>query len=94
MTKGSFRLPLFLIESARTLSGSLLLRLFAVFLTKFLHAPGRVNNFLLACIEGMADRANFYMQRPTHGGPRLKSAAATTRDGDFLIVRVNVGFHG
>ena len=94
MTKGSFKLPLFLIASARTLSRSLLLRLFAVFLTKFLHAPRRVNNFLLARIEGMADRANFYMQRPTHGGSRLKSAATTTGHGDFLIVWVNIRFHG
>jgi hypothetical protein len=42
----------------------------------------------------MADRANFYMQRPTHGGSRLKSAPATTGHGDFLIVWMNVRFHG
>jgi hypothetical protein len=92
--KGQLQAALVFNRVCLNLSGSLLLRLFAVFLTKFLHAPSRVNNFLLARIEGMADRANFYMQRPTHGGSRLKSAAATTRDGDFLIVWMNVRFHG
>ena len=59
MTKGSFKLPLFSTMRNRTFkrrsSRSLLLSLFAVFLPKFLHSSGRINNFLFAGIEGMAD---------------------------------------
>jgi hypothetical protein len=93
MTKGSFKLPLF-SNMEGSLRRSLLLNLFAVFLTKFLHSPGGINNFLFASIEGMTYRANFYMQRPTHGGSGLESTAATAGHGDFLIVWMNIRFHG
>jgi hypothetical protein len=94
MTKGSFRLPLFSNMLIGGLSCSLLLSLFAVFLTKFLHSSGCINNFLFARIEGMAYRANFYMQWPTHGGSGLESTAATAGHGDFLVVWMNIRFHG
>lgn len=94
MTKGSFKLPLFFKHLIRTLGSGLLLTLFAIFLTKFLHTPSGINNFLLAGVERMADRAHFDMQRPTHGGAGLEDTAATAGDSDFLVVWMNIRFHG
>ena len=42
----------------------------------------------------MADRADFDMQWPSHSGSGLEGTAATTGDGDFLVVWVNIRFHG
>jgi hypothetical protein len=94
MTKGSFKLPLFSNMLIRTLSRGLFLTLLAIFLTKFFHTSGRIDNFLLASIERMADRADFDMQWPSHSGSGLEGTAATTGDGDFLVVWVNIRFHG
>ena len=71
----------------------LFFRLFTIFLTKFLNPSGGIDDFLLAGIEWMADRANLDMQGLAHGGTRLEYIAATAGNGNFLIIRVNICFH-
>ena len=72
----------------------MLLCLFTVFLAELLNPPGSIDDFLLARIEGMTDRAYFDMQGLAHGGTGLERIAATAAYGDFLIIGVNFWFHG
>ena len=80
--------------SESILSGRLLFRFFAIFLAKFLNTPGGVNDFLFAGIEWMADRAHFNMQGFAHGRTGLERIAATAGHGNFLIIGMNICFHG
>jgi hypothetical protein len=68
-------------------------QLHAVFLAEFFHSAGGVNNLLLACIEWMALRAHFDIQRLAVGGTGFELVAATAGYGDFVVIRMNVGFH-
>jgi hypothetical protein len=65
-----------------------------VLLAEFVDATGRVDDFLLARIEGMAVGANFDLQVMTQGRLRLEGIAAGTGHGDFFVFRMRVGFHG
>ena len=71
----------------------MLLCLFTVFLAELLNPPSSIDDFLLARIEGMTDRAYFDMQGLPHRGTGLERIAATAAYGDFLIIRVNFWFH-
>jgi len=67
---------------------------FVVFLVEFLNATGSIYNFLCACVEGVALRANFNVQcRLAQCGLGFESIATAAGNGDFIVLRVNVGFH-
>src|SRR2546429_5989710 len=56
-------------------------------------APRRVNQFLIARKKRMASRTNLNVQIPFARRARLKSLAASASHSDFLIFRMNSGFH-
>jgi hypothetical protein len=69
-------------------------RLFhAVLLAELLDATGGIDDLLLAGVERMTLRANFDVQGFAHGGTGGETVAATAIDGDFVVLRVNVGSH-
>src|SRR5487761_2636178 len=79
------------VSSGRFCRGLGLLR---VFLAEFLHTAGGVHDLLLAGVERMAIGAHLDMQRLAHGRVGLPSIAAAAGNLDFVIVGVDVCFHG
>src|SRR5580700_8386766 len=65
-----------------------------VFLAELVHAPGGVDDFLLARVEGMAVRAHLDLQIVTESRARLERMAAGAADGDLFVLGVDRGFHG
>ena len=61
-------------------------------LLEFVHATGRIDEFLLASEEGMAGVTNTYNDHWL-GGPGLDDVAAGTTDLGLHILRMNVCFH-
>src|ERR1043166_3506955 len=61
-------------------------------LLEFVHAPGRIDEFLLAGVEGMADVANTH-QDDRLGRAGLEHIAASAPDFCVLIFRMDVSFH-
>jgi hypothetical protein len=57
------------------------------------HSTSRIHDFLRTGIEGVAVRADFYMQRFTHCGLGFESIATTASNCDLIVLRMNVGFH-
>ncbi len=68
-------------------------KLHAVLLAEFFHATGGVHDLLLAGVERVALRANFDVQGLAVGGAGLERIAATAGYGNFVVIRMNVGFH-
>ena len=68
-------------------------RLLAITPIETIHATRRVNQFLLARKKRMASRTNLNVQIPFARRARLKSLAASASHSDFLIFRMNSGFH-
>jgi len=66
----------------------------AVFLTEFVDAACRVNNFLRAGVERVAFGTNFDIQSWL-GYHRLclETVAATASHGEFGVIRVDICFH-
>src|SRR5216117_1335380 len=64
----------------------------SVLLAEPLHAAGRIEQLLLAREEGMAGRADFYVNRG-RGRARDKRVTACALDGCPLVFGVNPGFH-
>src|SRR5574340_615421 len=64
-----------------------------VALAELLDPSGRVDDLLLACVEGMASRAHLDVKRLVDRGARRKRVAAAARHLDFAILRMNTGFH-
>src|SRR5258708_35942683 len=58
-----------------------------------IHASCSINQLLLARKKGMASRTNLNVQIPFARRARLKSLATSARHRDFLIFRMNSGFH-
>ena len=67
--------------------------LHSVLATEFIHTTGGIQNLLFTGVEGMAGRADFYMQLIVQSGTSHKVIAATAGDLDLLIVRMGVSFH-
>jgi hypothetical protein len=65
----------------------------AVTLAELLHLARRRDIALLAGIEGVALGAEVHMQVLAHGGAGLEGVAAATGNGDFLVIRMDVGLH-
>jgi hypothetical protein len=65
----------------------------AVFLAEFLNAAGGVHDLLGAGVERVALGADFNVQRLAHGGAGCELVAAATVYGDFLVFRMDIGFH-
>ena len=67
----------------------------AEFLVEFVHAAGRVNDFLLAGVKRVAFRANFDVEA-VFGHGRLGGERVAARAGNvyIVVVRMNIGFHG
>src|SRR5436305_6582276 len=68
-------------------------RLLTITPIETIHASRRVNQFLLARKKRMASRTNLNVQIPFARRARLKSLATSASDSDFLIFRMNSGFH-
>ncbi len=68
-------------------------RLLAISPIETIHATRRVNQFLFACKKRMTSRTNLNVQITFARRARLKSFAARARHRDFLIFRMNSGFH-
>jgi hypothetical protein len=68
-------------------------QLHAVFLAEFLNAASGIHDLLLAGIERVALRTYFDVQVLTVGGAGLELIAATAGNGNFVVIRMNVGFH-
>src|SRR2546421_8296204 len=73
---------------ARGLGGSL-----AIAPIESIHASRGVYQLLLAGKERVARRTNFHVQIALLRRTRLKSLAARAGDCDFVIFRMNSGFH-
>jgi hypothetical protein len=65
----------------------------AEFLIELFHAPGGVNNLLLAGVEGMAVGTNFHMQRLFHGGFGGEGVAARAGHLDFFVIGMDSVLH-
>ena len=68
-------------------------RLLAITPIETIHASRRVNQLLFARKKRMASRTNLNVQIPFARRARLKSLAASASHSDFLIFRMNSGFH-
>src|SRR6266404_3067215 len=68
-------------------------RLLAITPIETIHASRRVNQLLLARKKRMASRANLNVQITFARRARLKSLAASAGHRDFLIFRMDSGFH-
>ena len=64
-----------------------------VFLLEFAHAAFGVHDLLFAGVKRMALRTYFDMQFLAQGGACRERIPAGANDLDFLVFRVNVGFH-
>lgn len=64
-----------------------------VLLAEFVHATGRIDDFLFAGEERMALRADLHAQIAAKRGARDKTVAATAGYGDFLVLGVDAGLH-
>ena len=65
----------------------------AIFLAESFHSTSRIHDFLRAGIEGVAVRADFYMQQFTHCGLGFESITTTASNCNLIVLRMNVGFH-
>src|SRR5579859_995428 len=92
MRKGSVRC-LFLIAPRASGRGRLRICLLAVLLAEFFDATGRVHDFLLAGIEGMAGRADFHVQGFAQSGTRSKGIAATAGHCDVGVFGMDFRLH-
>src|SRR6266571_77546 len=68
-------------------------RLLAITPIETIHASRRVNQLLLARKKRMASRANLNVQITFARRARLKGLATSAGHRDFLIFRMNSGFH-
>ena len=64
-----------------------------VLLAELVHAAARVDDLLLARIERMTRGTDFDLQIVTERRASLEDVAATARDGDFFVLRMDAGFH-
>ena len=64
-----------------------------VLTTKFVDASRSIEDLLLTGVERMANGANIDVQLVRQCRFRLKFVAATADNLDFVILRMNVGFH-
>jgi len=84
------KLPFGLIRKAETSRCRFLAR---VTLAEFLDAACGVDDLLFACIERVACRAHFDVQRLVDRRARRKRVAAAARHLDFAVLRMDTGFH-
>jgi hypothetical protein len=91
--KGSRRAA-FVVESKATgRVGSSRLADCAVLLVEFLDSASRIDDLLLAGVERMAGRTHFDVQRLLHRRSRRKVVTAGAGYGDFIVCRMDGGFH-
>jgi len=67
--------------------------LLAIATIESINAPCRINQLLLAGKKRMAGRTNFHVQIVFARGTSLKGLAASAGNCNFLIFRMNSGFH-
>src|ERR1700694_5408135 len=67
--------------------------LLAIAPVESIDAAGGIDQLLLARKERMAGRTDFHMQLALTCRTRLKSLAAGTGHCDFIVFRMNSGFH-
>src|SRR6266849_9348904 len=67
--------------------------LLAIAPVESIHAAGGIDQLLLACKERMAGRTDFHVQLAFTRRTRLKSLAAGASHRDFMVLRMNSGFH-
>src|SRR5215470_10170095 len=65
-----------------------------VLLLELLDASGRVDDFLPAGVERVARCAHLDVEVLAEGRAGLERIPARAGDGDFLVVRMDPGFHG
>src|SRR5262245_33589645 len=65
----------------------------AVALPELLDPARGVENLLLAGVKRVAHRAHLHMQLTAERRLRLERVAAAADDGDFLVVRMDLGLH-
>src|SRR6266404_96722 len=68
-------------------------RLLAITPIKSIDTAGGIDQFLLAGKERMAGRTDFHVQIAFTRRTRLESLAAGTGHCDFVVFRMNSGFH-
>jgi hypothetical protein len=85
--------PPFLIAFRISGRGRLGLGLLAVLLPEFLHASGGIHDFLLAGIERMTGRADFYVQWFTERRTRSEGIPAAAGHRDIGVFRMDFRFH-
>ena len=66
----------------------------AVLATELVDAAARINDLLLARIEGMAGRADLDQEILAERRTRREFVAATAGDLDVRVVGMDIGFHG
>lgn len=81
-------MPVFVLRKLRRFFAHI-----AEFLVEFFNPTCGVYNFLFARIKRVAHGTHFHMQIFAHCGAGLKFVAARTRDFNFRVFRMNVGFH-
>src|SRR5436190_13723494 len=64
-----------------------------VALAELFDPSGRIDDFLLPGVKGVARRTDFHMQRLVDGRTRRKRVATTAGDKDFAVLRMDCGFH-
>lgn len=67
--------------------------LHAVLLAEFFHATSGVQNFLLAGVERMAQRADFNIHVLANGGAGLELVSTAASNTDFFVIWVGFEFH-
>lgn len=65
----------------------------AILAPEFVYPPCRIDDLLLARIEGMANRTDFHVDVPTKGRTGLNGIATATGDGDGFVFGMNSRFH-
>jgi hypothetical protein len=65
-----------------------------VFLAELVDSTSRVDDLLLARIEGVAVGADFDLQIVSQSRTRLERVPAGAGNTDFFVLRMRIGFHG
>ena len=64
-----------------------------ILLAEFIHAASGIHDFLFAGEKWMTTGTNFHVQISTQSGACDEAIATAASDGNFLVFRVDAGFH-